>query len=96
MASGARGSEAQTTTDHETIRKWAEARNGRPASVKGTHKGDDGGILRIDFDEQEEGLEPITWDEFFKTFEDRELAFLYQDEIDGNKSRFFKLVSRKH
>jgi len=96
----ARGTGAITTTDHETIRRWAEERGGHPASVKGTAKGDDGGILRIDFDEPsgeaDEGLEPIGWDRFFKTFEDRKLAFLHQEEIDGHKSRFFKLVSREH
>jgi len=97
--SGARGSDAVTTTDHDTIKRWTEERGGWPASVKGTHRKDDGGILRIDFDDpdgdQDEGLEKISWDQFFKTFEDRDLAFLYQDEIEGKKSRFFKLVSRK-
>jgi hypothetical protein len=93
---GARGSDANTTTDHDTIRRWAEARGGRPASVKGTHKKDDAGILRFDFGEPEESLEEISWDEFFRTFEDRKLALLYQDEIEGQKSRFFKLVNREH
>jgi len=27
-------SEAQTTTDHDTIREWAEARDGNPARVE--------------------------------------------------------------
>jgi hypothetical protein len=81
-------STATTTTDHTAIRKWAEARNGKPSKVK-TSAG--GGILRIDFDEREPGLEPISWDEFFKVFDQRKLAFLYQDE---GKSRFNKFIDR--
>lgn len=43
-------SQSKSTTDHDEIRQWAEARNGRPAVVKSTRgKGDDTGILRIDF-----------------------------------------------
>jgi hypothetical protein len=84
--------QASTTTDHDTIRGWAEARGGRPARVTGTEPG---GVLRIDFGEPEEGLEEITWEEFFEVFEDRELAFLHQDKTgDGSVSRFSKLVSR--
>ena len=82
---------AETTTDHETVRKWAEARGGRPARVKGTGDAKDAGLLRLDFGEPEEGLEPITWDEFFAKFEESELALLYEDEPDN---RFSKLVRR--
>ena len=82
---------AQTTTDHETIRKWAEARGGNPASVKGTGGSKDAGLLRLDFGELEDSLEAITWDEFFDKFEESELAFLYEDEPDN---RFNKLVRR--
>jgi hypothetical protein len=85
--------DGKTTTDHDAIRKWAEARGGRPARVTGT--GDEGGILRIDFQEPDEGLEEIGWDTFFTVFEDRRLAFLHQDETaDGETSRFNKFVSR--
>ena len=85
---------SQTTTDHDTIRKWAEARNGHPARVKDT--GDNGGLLRIDFNEPEERLEQISWDEFFRIFEENKLAFLYQETLeDGSTSRFNKLVDRK-
>lgn len=88
-------SDSQTTTDHDTIRKWAEARQGHPAAVKATHKGRDAGILRIDFDdgEPDEGLERIDWDLFFRKFDDSGLSFLYQDKTaDGNTSRFFKFI----
>ena len=82
---------AETTTDHKAIRKWAEARGGKPARVKGTGDFRDPGLLRLDFGEPEEGLEPITWEEFFDKFEDSNLALLYEDEPDN---RFSKLVRR--
>jgi hypothetical protein len=85
-------SSAITTTDHDKIRKWAEARDGHPAIIK--TKGE-GGVLRIDFGEPEEELQEISWDEFFEVFDDNELAFLYQDKTsDGGKSRFNKFVER--
>jgi hypothetical protein len=87
---------SQTTTDHNTIRKWAEERGGRPATVKGTSdKGDHAGVLRFDFNEPEESLEEISWDDFFEKFDERDLALLFQDETSGGgESRFFKFVER--
>jgi hypothetical protein len=88
-------SEAQTTTDHDTIRRWAEARGGRPATVRRTADKGEPGVLRFDFGEPEESLEEISWEDFFAKFDDSELALLYQDKTkDGKTSYFFKLVSR--
>ncbi|HEY8188984.1 MAG TPA: hypothetical protein VIF64_23150 [Pyrinomonadaceae bacterium] len=89
--------EAEVTTDHEKIRQWVEERGGHPARVKGTDKGDGGGLLRIDYPgySGEDTLETITWEEFFEAFESNNLAFLYQDETKGGKeSRFSKLIDR--
>ena len=89
--------ESKTTTDHEEIRRWAEERDGRPATVKGTESGgEEAGILRIDFPGgEEERLEEISWDEFCEKFEHESLAFLYQEQTkDGGESRFFKFVNR--
>jgi hypothetical protein len=84
--------EATTTTNHDEIRKWIEARNGRPAAVR---TGSSGGILRIDFGEPEDNLEPVEWDEFFRIFDENRLAFLHQDKTrDGKTSRFNKFVER--
>ena len=85
-------SQPKTTTNHATIKNWVKARNGRPAKVADT---DDGGILRIDFGQPEEGLEDVTWPEFFEIFDERELEFLYQETTeDGSTSRFNKFVAR--
>jgi comEA protein len=88
---------ANRTTDHQAIRDWAEARGGRPAHVKGSGRGDDPGILRIDFPGFSGGdsLEPLDWDTWFDAFEAKGLAFLYQEKTaDGQLSRFNKLVRR--
>jgi hypothetical protein len=86
-------SEANTTTNHDEIRKWVEDRNGRPAMVR--TKGE-GGILRIDFGEPDEALEPVDWDEFFEIFDENNLAFLHQDKTNnGHLSRFNKFVERE-
>ena len=86
---------AQTTTDHEKIRQWAERRGGHPATVKATEKADEAGILRLDFDPPDDGLDHIEWDEFFEKFDDADLAFLFQEKTAGGKvSRFHKFVSR--
>jgi hypothetical protein len=83
--------EAHGTKDHDAIRRWVEQRGGRPAMVEGTQ------ILRIDFDDpdgsHDENLRPISWDEFFRVFDDRGLEFLYQEYTrDGKISRFNKFV----
>ena len=89
-------SQASTTTDHGTIRRWIEERHGCPSVVKGTEGADGEGILRVDFRDPDHRLEDIPWDEFFETFEDRKLAFLHQDKTaDGRVSRFFKFVRRE-
>ena len=87
---------ARKTTDHEGIKSWVEERDGRPSLVKGTGNGN-GGVLRISFPGYgaEGSLEEITWEEFFRIFDDRKLAFLHQDKLEnGQQSRFFKFISR--
>ena len=86
---------AKTTTDHNEIRRWAEERGGRPATVERTESGDEPGVLRFDFNEPEPELKEISWDEFFDKFDKENLALLYQDETkSGDESRFFKFVRR--
>ncbi len=89
--------EAKTTQDHEEIRRWAEARDGVPASVKDTEAYDDSaGVLRFDFPggAGEDELTHIEWNEWFEKFDEKGLSLLYQETTDnGDESTFFKLVS---
>jgi hypothetical protein len=83
-------SDAHATTE---IRKWAQERDGRPATVEETAEGEHAGILRIDFGDEDEGLSEISWDEFFRKFDESQLAFLHQDRTkEGELSRFHKFM----
>lgn len=86
----------ETTTNHETIRKWAELRGGHPARILRTptqlRRENE---LHIDFGSAKETLEPLSWEDFFRTFEERRLAFLYQEKVDGKTSRFSTFVRRE-
>jgi hypothetical protein len=73
---------SKTTTNHDTIRKWAESRGGHPPTVKRTAGSrQEAGILRIDFPDYsgEQSLKPISWDQFFEKFDDKGLVFLYEN-----------------
>jgi hypothetical protein len=88
-------SDSNTTQDHNAIRRWAEARGGKPAQVAATGSASDAGILRLDFEPADEGLKPISWEQFFKKFDEEHLSFLYQEKTaDGQTSRFHKFVNR--
>ena len=89
---------SHTTIDHEEIRKWAEDRGAKPASVKKTGNKSDPGILRLDFPGYSgaDSLEHIEWNEFFEKFEESKLALVYQEHTAaGEKSNFNKLISRE-
>jgi hypothetical protein len=84
---------SQVTTDHHTIRKWAEKKHGKPAAVKRTHQGGDAGVIRIMFPDRPQSEHDnhveISWDEFFRKFEKNRLALLYEED-----SLFNKIVGR--
>lgn len=89
--------ESKKTTDHDEIRRWAEARGGRPATVTSTRTSEDPGLIRVDFPgySGEDSLEEITWEEWFVKFEDQGLALVYQETTaDGEQSSFNRLVKR--
>jgi hypothetical protein len=88
--------EANVTTDHATIRRWADERGANPATVKTTRREREPGLLRFDFAPGEEAaLAPLSWEEFFDKFDGERLAFVYQDKTDeGAVSRFHKFITR--
>jgi hypothetical protein len=90
---------SKTTTDHEAIRGWVEERGGWPAEVEAT-AGTEGrtGIIRIDFPgfSGEGTLRRISWDEWFRKFDEASLAFVYEDATaGGERSSFNELVARE-
>lgn len=83
------------TKSHEVIRRWAEARGATPATVPGTEHDTRPGVLRFDFPGYGgQGLRHISWDEWFRTFDERNLTFVFQEHTrDGRMSNFFLLES---
>jgi hypothetical protein len=81
------------TRSHDVIQRWAEERGGRPATVPGTEHDGRPGVLRIIFsDEGNDRLQEISWDDWFRTFDERQLVFLFQEsKRDGQQSNFFRL-----
>lgn len=76
---------SQSTRDHEEIRRWADAHHAIPTVVGRT-----GAMLRFEFDAQNrESLTPVSWDDFFKVFDEKGLELLYDDKPG---SRFHKIV----
>ena len=85
---------ATRTIDHEEIKQWIEERGGRPSVVVST-RSNATGMLRIDFGEQDQDAEQISWEDFFRVFEEYDLAFIYEEETsDGQTSLSYKFVTR--
>lgn len=81
-----------TTTNHDEIRQYVEARGGTPAFV-----GDTGSLLIV-YPGSAGGAtsEQMTWDQFFKAFEANNLAMTYQAETaEGKPSNVLKFVQRQ-
>ncbi len=88
---------AKTTKDHDEIRKWAEARDGKPAVVSATEGENETGIIRLMFpnapNHNDDALEEISWDEFFEKFDASGLELTYQEKTAGGQiSDFNKLT----
>lgn len=83
----------KTTTDHNEIKRWAEAHNGIPSVIKNTEQGSGAGLLRIHFPENssDDDFKKVSWDTFFETFDKKDLKFIYQDDKD---STFHKFISK--
>jgi hypothetical protein len=90
--------ERYITTSHRRIRKWAEARGAWPATVVETKNGGYPGVIRIDFpgNQSGESLERISWQEWFRAFDENDLVFLHQETFEtGDKSDFNRLINRR-
>jgi hypothetical protein len=88
-----RAGRSLVTTDHEVIRRWANARRAVPSTVVGTEHDGHLGVLRFDFPGYSgDRLAEVSWDEWLNTFDERRLNFIYQErQADGNRSNFFQL-----
>jgi hypothetical protein len=84
--------------DHDEIRRWVGERGAHPARVRNTGNGEDMGIIRLEFPgySGEETLEEISWDNWFRKFDENGLALIVQQRTaSGRRSNFNKLVNRE-
>ncbi len=79
---------AHTLTDHDQIRRWVESRGAHPACIKGTGRKGDTGMIRIDCPGFSGGksLKPISWDDWFKGFDENNLVRRARTSSSGRKS----------
>lgn len=73
------------TRSRAIIRQWAEQRKATPATAP---FGQDAAerVLRFDFPDAESGaLQPVSWDEFFQIFDERELVFIFQQHMTAGE-----------
>ena len=95
-----RPGQSLATQSHEVIKHWAEERKAKPATVPNTEHGGRPGVLRFNFPGYGGGaLEETSWDDWFRTFDERELVFIFQEhQSGGNQSNFFMFDSpdREH
>lgn len=84
---------SEITRDHQKIQSWITEHGGKPAVVDGTEdNGSGAGLLRVKFDENHDDLVELDWQDFFQTFDQSGLSFLYQS--DPKDSRFFKFIEQ--
>jgi hypothetical protein len=85
-----------TTTDPEIIKRWAAARNGRPALIRDAGNGVNTPVLSIYLPDYtyRTSYDEISWNECFKRREEENLVFLYQEKTEsGDRSLFGRFVS---
>lgn len=74
------------TRDHDVIRRWAEERKADPAVVPGAPY-----LLRFDFPGYDADLDHVSWDDWFRIFDERDLEMIYQEHLrNGRPSNFFQ------
>lgn len=96
-------------TGRDDIRDWAAARMGFPAIRQPAPSiASDDPVLTLVFDQhsyedQDQGadrpptmggVEQVEWDEWFDLFEQRELALVVNEDIEGVRENFYEIVAR--
>lgn len=93
----------KTTINHDEIQKWAELHHGKPEIVDDPSAGSDLAFLRINFHGGEDDIflgeadeeKKLSWKEFFKKFDELNLAFMYDPKGKGeDMSMFYKFIKR--
>ncbi|RUW02346.1 MULTISPECIES: hypothetical protein [unclassified Mesorhizobium] len=94
-----------TLTEHDAIRSWAAARAGFPAIVDISPEAGTQPMLRLVFgqnayedDDSPErppnagGYELVEWDEWFKIFDEQQLALIVAADEPGRREEFHEII----
>jgi hypothetical protein len=91
----------KVTLDHQIIQNWAEDHRGIPELITQKDIGNKITGLRLDFPGEDdkdlpetEDIEKLSWQQFFKEFENLKLAFEYETEIVGDPSLAYRFLKR--
>lgn len=86
------------TTNHEEIMDWIKNRGGKPSREKLIGDQNLKGLLKINFLEHEENnISNISWEEFFRVFEENKLALFLEELTDvGGLSRIYRFLDREN
>ncbi|NTV31490.1 hypothetical protein HGA91_05955 [candidate division WWE3 bacterium] len=94
----------QTTTDHAKVREWAQQNNAKPQLIDSPHSYGDKIGIRLDFPgrlddadlSMKKTVKDITWEEFFKLFDELGLAMEYADTTHAVEAiNFYRFVKRE-
>jgi hypothetical protein len=85
------------TRDHAVIQRWAEVRHAEPATGQATRSGpatidanDGGSVVRFNFPGAAR-FRPITWEEWFKTFDEYQQVFVYKEPLTDPRSALYRI-----
>lgn len=88
-----RPGQSLATRSHAVIRRWAQQREATPATTPGGDT-EHPRVLRFNFPGFDRNLQEVSWDAWLRTFDERELVFVFQENMKaGNRSNFFKFDS---
>lgn len=86
-----------TTMDHEEIKNWISKHNGKPVLIE--EEKSEGPLTSLSVKFQDEKIpvevkEELDWPRFFEIFEQKMLAFQYDEEDGEGKNKNFRIVGR--
>jgi hypothetical protein len=91
------------TVDHAIIKNWIEKHHGQTQIIDDETTANDTVGIRVDFPGASDDVffaddkppREINWEEFFKIFDDQQLAFSYNEDVFRiNPSRSYKFLKR--
>lgn len=87
-----------TTTNHQEIQSWVLAQQGIPAQTTTGGTNSNGALLCIRFPgtAEQTTVKAISWEEWFRLFESKQLAFAYATGEERDRSpQSYQIVSRQ-